>query len=133
MANIRSFKYLRVWQNAMEIAMKIFEITKSFPVKERFSLTDQIRRSSRSVAANIAESWKKRRYPAAFVSKLNDAESEVAETQTWIEIALRYGYLAREESSYLDQRCDEVSGQLVAMISHPEQWTIKPYSSVSRS
>ncbi|PSO72254.1 MAG: four helix bundle protein [Cyanobacteria bacterium SW_11_48_12] len=133
MANIRSFKDLRVWQNAMEIAMKIFEITKSFPVKERFSLTDQIRRSSRSVAANIAESWKKRRYPAAFVSKLNDAESEVAETQTWIEIALRYGYLAREESSYLDQRCDEVSGQLVAMISHPEQWTIKPYSSVSRS
>ena len=133
MANIRSFKYLRVWQNAMEIAMKIFEITKSFPVEERFSLTDQIRRSSRSVAANIAESWKKRRYPAAFVSKLNDAESEVAETQTWIEIALRYGYLAREESSYLDQRCDEVSGQLVAMISHPEQWTIKPYSSVSRS
>ncbi|PSP04612.1 MAG: four helix bundle protein [Cyanobacteria bacterium SW_7_48_12] len=133
MANIRSFKYLRVWQNAMEIAMKIFEITKSFPVKERFSLTDQIRRSSRSVAANIAEFWKKRRYPAAFVSKLNDAESEVAETQTWIEIALRYGYLAREESSYLDQRCDEVSGQLVAMISHPEQWTIKPYSSVSRS
>ncbi|PSP11617.1 MAG: four helix bundle protein [Cyanobacteria bacterium SW_9_47_5] len=133
MANIRSFKYLRVWQNAMEIAMKIFEITKSFPVEERFSLTDQIRRSSRSVAANIAEFWKKRRYPAAFVSKLNDAESEVAETQTWIEIALRYGYLAREESSYLDQRCDEVSGQLVAMISHPEQWTIKPYSSVSRS
>ncbi|PSO87141.1 MAG: four helix bundle protein [Cyanobacteria bacterium QH_9_48_43] len=133
MANIRSFKHLRVWQNAMEIAMKIFEITKSFPVKERFSLTDQIRRSSRSVAANIAEFWKKRRYPAAFVSKLNDAESEVAETQTWIEIALRYGYLAREESSYLDQRCDEVSGQLVAMISHPEQWTIKPYSSVSRS
>lgn len=133
MANIRSFKYLRVWQNAMEIAMKIFEITKSFPVEERFSLTDQIRRSSRSVAANIAESWKKRRYPAAFVSKLNDAESEVAETQTWIEIALRCGYLAREESSYLDQRCDEVSGQLVAMISHPEQWTIKPYSSVSRS
>ncbi|PSO75986.1 MAG: four helix bundle protein [Cyanobacteria bacterium QS_4_48_99] len=133
MANIRSFKHLRVWQNAMEIAMKIFEITKSFPVKERFSLTDQIRRSSRSVAANIAEFWKKRRYPAAFVSKLNDAESEVAETQTWIEIALRYGYLAREESSYLDQRCDEVSGQLVAMISHPEQWTIKPYSSVSLS
>ncbi|PSO65790.1 MAG: four helix bundle protein [Cyanobacteria bacterium QH_2_48_84] len=133
MANIRSFKDLRVWQNAMEIAMKIFEITKSFPVEERFSLTDQIRRSSRSVAANIAEFWKKRRYPAAFVSKLNDAESEVAETQTWIEIALRYGYLAREESSYLDQRCDEVSGQLVAMISHPEQWTIKPYSSVSRS
>jgi four helix bundle protein len=78
MANIRSFKELRVWQNAIEIAMEIFEITKSFPVEERFSLTDQIRRSSRSVAANIIEAWRKRRYPAAFVSKLSDTESEAA-------------------------------------------------------
>lgn len=80
MANIRSFKELRVWQNAIEVAMEIFEITKSFPIEERFSLTDQIRRSSRSVAANITEAWWKRRYPAAFVSKLSDAESEAAET-----------------------------------------------------
>ncbi len=74
MANIRSFKELRVWQNAMDVAMIIFEVTKSFPVEERFSLTDQIRRSSRSVAANISEAWRKRRYSGAFVSKLNDAE-----------------------------------------------------------
>jgi four helix bundle protein len=133
MANIRSFKDLRVWQNAIEVAMQIFEITKTFPVEERFSLTDQIRRSSRSVAANIAESWRKRRYPAAFVSKLNDAESEAAETQTWIEIALRCGYLTPQEASFLDSRCEEVLGQLVAMISHPEQWTIKSNSSVRKS
>lgn len=133
MANIRSFKELRVWQNAMEIAMEIFEISKSFPIEERFSLTDQIRRSSRSVAANIAESWRKRRYPAAFVSKLNDAESEVTETQTWIEIALRCTYLTKEKAEHLDSRCEEVLSQLVAMISHPEQWTIKPNSSVLRS
>jgi four helix bundle protein len=133
MANIRSFKELRVWQNAIEIAMEIFEITKSFPVEERFSLTDQIRRSSRSVAANITEAWRKRRYPAAFVSKLNDAESEAAETQTWIEIALRCHYLTPEQSSYLDRRCEELLSQLVMMISHPQQWTIKPNSSVPRS
>lgn len=96
MANIRSFKKLRVWQNAVEIALEIFEITKTFPMEERFSLTDQIRRSSRSVAANITEAWRKRRYPAAFVSKLSDAESEAAETPTWIEIALRCNYLTSE-------------------------------------
>jgi len=133
MGNIRSFKELRVWQNAMDVAMKIFEVTKSFPAEERFSLTDQIRRSSRSVAANITEAWRKRRYPAAFVSKLSDAESEAAETQTWIEIAFRCGYLTTEEASYLDSRCEEVLGQIVAMINHPEKWTIRSNSSVSRS
>lgn len=133
MANIRSFKELRVWQNAIEVAMEIFEITKLFPIEERFSLTDQIRRSSRSVAANITEAWRKRRYPAAFVSKLSDAESEAAETQTWIEIALRCNYLTSEQASYLDKRCEELLSQLVTMISHPEQWTIKSNSSVPRS
>lgn len=136
MANIRSFKELRVWQNAMDVAMKIFELTKSFPVEERFSLTDQIRRSSRSVAANITEAWRKRRYPAAFVSKLSDAESEAAETQTWIEIALRCGYWTQEEALYLDSRCEEILGQIVAMIKHPDKWTIrsnKSNSSISKS
>ncbi|MEQ8999664.1 MAG: four helix bundle protein [Coleofasciculus sp. B1-GNL1-01] len=133
MVNIRSFKELRVWNNAIDVAMNIFEITKSFPVEERFSLTDQIRRSSRSVAANITEAWRKRRYPAAFVSKLSDAESEAAETQTWIEIALRCGYLTKEEASYLDSRCEEVLGQIVAMINHPEKWTIRSNSSALRS
>ncbi len=133
MENIRSFKELRVWKNAIDIAMRIFEITKSFPSEERFSLTDQIRRSSRSVAANIAESWRKRRYPAAFISKLNDAESEAAETQTWLEIAKRSGYLTQQETEYLDSRYEEVLGQLVAMISNPDKWVIKPNSSSTSS
>ncbi len=132
MTNIRSFKQLRVWQNAIEIAMKIFELTKSFPAEERFSLTDQIRRSSRSVAANIAESWRKRRYPAAFVSKLNDAESEAAETQTWIEIARRCSYLTQEEAEKLDLRVEEILSQLVTMASQPAKWTIKSNSHIQR-
>ncbi|ELS02799.1 S23 ribosomal protein [Xenococcus sp. PCC 7305] len=125
MANIRSFKELRVWQNAINVAMEIFELTKSFPPEERFSLTDQIRRSSRSVAANITESWRKRRYPAAFVSKLNDAESEAAETQTWIEIAKRCGYLSQDKADYLDSRIEEILAQLVTMASQPEKWKIR--------
>ncbi|MEA5572575.1 four helix bundle protein [Calothrix sp. UHCC 0171] len=129
MVNIRSFKDLRAWQNAMDIAMRIFELTKSFPVEERYSLTDQVRRSSRSVAANISEAWRKRRYPAAFVSKLNDAESEAAETQTWIEVALRSGYLKKEIAFELDSQCEEVLSQLVKMASHPEQWTINSHHS----
>ncbi|MFE4107665.1 four helix bundle protein [Almyronema epifaneia] len=124
MANIRSFKELRVWQHAIVSAMKIFEISKGFPREEKFSLTDQIRRSSRSVAANITEAWRKRRYPAAFVSKLNDAESEAAETQTWIEIAFRCGYLTKEQAKDLDMQYEAVLSQLVVMISQKEKWTI---------
>jgi four helix bundle protein len=124
MSNIRSVRELRVWQNALELAMSIFELTKSFPKEERFSLTDQIRRSSRSVVANVTEALRKRRYPKSFVSKLSDAESEAAETQTWIEIALRCGYLKREEAAVLDAQYEEILGQLVKMIAKPEQWAI---------
>jgi len=129
MGNIRSFKELRVWQNAIAVAMDIFELTKRFPPEEKYSLTDQIRRSSRSVAANIAEAWRKRRYPAAFVSKLSDAESEAAETQTWLEIALRCQYLTLEQAQALDRQCEEILSQLVAMISKPEKWTIRSTTS----
>ena len=132
MADIRSFKELRVWQNAMDVTMLIFELTKSFPPEERFSLSDQIRRSSRSVAANLAEAWRKRRYPAAFVSKLSDAESEAAETQTWCEIALRCGYLTRSEAQSLDLKLEEILSQLVKMASQPEKWTIQSTRSVHR-
>lgn len=86
---IRSYKDLRVYQNSVEAAMKIFEITKGFPVEERYSLVDQIRRSSRSVCANIAEAWRKRRYKAAFIAKMSDAESEAAETQVWLEFSTK--------------------------------------------
>lgn len=124
MANIRSFKELRVWQNAMDLAMRVFELTKTFPVSERYSLTDQFRRASRSVAANTAEAWRKRRYPAAFVAKLNDAESEAAETQTWVEFSRRCGYLAPIDAEDLDRRCEEILGQIVKMIERPGDWTI---------
>jgi len=80
----------------MDLAMLVFELSKRFPVEERYSLTDQIRRASRSVASNIAEAWRKRRYPAAFIAKLSDSESEAAETQTWTEFARRCGYLSDE-------------------------------------
>jgi four helix bundle protein len=90
---IRSHKDLRVWQEAMDLAMEVFTISKSFPADERYSLTDQLRRSSRSVPANLSEAWRKRRYEAAFVSKLNDAEGEAGETQTHLEIARRCGYV----------------------------------------
>ncbi len=104
--------------------MKIFDLSKAFPGEERFSLTDQMRRSSRSVCANIAEAWRKRRYPAHFVSKLSDAESEAEETRVWIEFAFRCGYATKAQAEDLDDRYDNILGQLVRMISEPEQWTI---------
>lgn len=125
MANIRSFRELKVWQKAMEATMRVFELSQCFPAEERYSLTDQVRRSSRSVPANIAEAWRKRRYPAAFVSKLNDAEGEAAETQTHIEIALHCRYLSTEQAGTLDQAYEEVLAMLTEMAAHPEQWTIR--------
>ena len=116
------FKELRVWQNAMDVAMDVFELSKPFPERERFSLTDQMRRSSRSVAANISESWRKRRYQAAFVSKLSDAETEMAETQTWIEFARRCGYWKGEVADVLDRRCEEVIAQIASMIRDAASW-----------
>jgi len=92
---------LLVYKKAIEAAMEIFEVSKSFPKEETYSLTDQIRRSSRSVPANIAEAWRKRRYKAAFISKLNDAEGEAAETQTWLEVSVRCGYVSREAAKTL--------------------------------
>jgi four helix bundle protein len=109
----------------METAMKIFEASKSFPNEERYSLTDQIRRSSRSVCANIAEAWRKRRYPNAFVSKLSDADSEAAETQVWLEFALKCGYLDQTVFDDLTGAYDNIMGKLVNMMVHPEQWKIK--------
>ena len=92
-SKIKTHEDLEVYQIAFEAAMKIFELSKKFPVEERYSLTDQIRRSSRSVCTNIAEAWRKRRYKAAFVAKLNDSESEAAETQVWIKFAVKSDYL----------------------------------------
>jgi four helix bundle protein len=122
--SIRHFRELDVYRLAMEAAIKIFEITKQFPVEEKYSLTDQVRRSSRSVCANIAEAWRKRRYENAFVSKLSDAEAEAAETEVWLEFSVRCGYLNQEEASELEKQYERILGKLVNMLSHPEQWTI---------
>lgn len=109
----------------MSAAMDIFMLTKKYPVDERFSMTDQIRRSSRSVCANIGEGWRKRRYPAAFVAKLSDAEAEAGETQVWLEMSLRCEYLMEPQFKRLDDIYDKIMGQLVKMMSEPEKWTVR--------
>lgn len=125
MENIRSYKDLRVYKSAMDAAMRIYVFTKTVPPDERYSLTDQIRRASRSVCANIGEGWRKRRYPAHFVSKLSDSETEAEETRVWLEFSWKCGYLSREQANELDQQYDHIIGQLVRMIQKPDQWTIK--------
>jgi four helix bundle protein len=115
---------LDVYKKSFEAAMRIFEITRSFPVDERYSLTDQIRRSSRSVSANIAEAWRKRRYEAAFISKLNDSEGESAETQTWLEFAVKCGYLKRNDGRELYREYDEIIAMLTSMIANPSKWVL---------
>lgn len=122
---IRTYKDLRVYQNSMESAMKIFEITRAFPVEERYSLVDQIRRSSRSVCTNIAEAWRKRRYKAAFIAKLSDAESEAAETQVWLDFATRCNYMKSSLASELEMAYDQIIGQIVRMIEEANKWIIR--------
>lgn len=109
----------------MGAAMEIFELTKNFPPEERYSLVDQKRRSSRSVCTNIAEAWRKRRYRAAFIAKLSDAEGEACETQVWIEFARRCGYLSEAASEDLDAAYDQIIAQIVKMIYEADKWLIR--------
>lgn len=115
---------LEVYKKAFEAAMQIFEISKTFPKEETYSLIDQMRRASRSVCANIAEGWRKRRYEAAFISKLNDAEGESAETQTWLEFSVRCGYLNKDTGRTLFKTYDEIISMLVTMINNSENWVL---------
>lgn len=117
-----SFRDLRVYQAAFELQQAIFESTKRFPKEEKYSLTDQFRRSSRSVGANIAEAWQKRRYPASFVSKLTDADGEQAETQHWIGTSLACDYITSAEHDHLMAKCAEIGPKLGAMMAAPEKW-----------
>lgn len=126
MKSIRHFRELEVYQEAMALVMRITEMTKGFPREERFALTDQIRRSSRSICANLAEAWRKRRYEAAFVAKLNDAETEAAETQVHLEIAFRHDYVENETFAENDDACDKIISQIVKMIDRADLWVIKP-------
>ncbi len=119
---IRSHKELDVFKMAFEASMKIYELSKTFPKEEKYSLTDQIRRSSRSVCSNLAEAFRKRRYPKAFVSKLSDSEGEAAETQVWLDYSLKCKYLETEIYNDLYQTYDHIIGKLVNMSLHPEKW-----------
>ncbi len=121
---IRTHRDLDVYKMAFEVAMQIFEKSRSFPIEERYSLTDQIRRSSRSVCANLAEAWRKRRYEASFLSKLSDAEAEAAETQVWLEFAIKCGYLLKETGQELLTSYDKILGKIVSLINDPIPWLL---------
>lgn len=119
---IRSHRELDVYRIAFEASMNIFELSQTFPAEERYSLTDQIRRSSRSVCANISEAFRKRKYPKAFVSKLSDAESEAAETQNWLDFSFKCHYMRVEDYKNLNEEYDHIIGKFVTMSLHPEKW-----------
>jgi four helix bundle protein len=119
---IRTFRDLIVYQRSHALAMGLFQDSKKFPPEEKYSLTDQCRRASRSVAANIAESWGKRRYPASFVSKLSDSEAEALETQAWIAFAVDCEYLDEERGADLIQQYEELIKSIAHMANHPDDW-----------
>ncbi|HEY3134857.1 MAG TPA: four helix bundle protein [Blastocatellia bacterium] len=119
---LRGHRDLKVFQLAYKLAMRIFAESKSFPKEERYSLTDQIRRSSRSAAVNIAEGFRKRRYPNMFVSKLADSDGEASETQVWLDFAHDCGYLAQESYTELTAGYEEVGKMLGSMMATPEKF-----------
>ena len=122
---VKSAKELRVYQKAYELAMQIFRVSKGWPIEEKYSLTDQIRRSSRSVCATLREAWAKRRYEAHFISKLTDADGESAETDTWLDFAKDCGYLTQEDHKRLTGNCQEVGAMLGSMLNNPEPFVLK--------
>jgi four helix bundle protein len=124
MEKIRTHKDLKVYQLSFEAGMQIFETSKSFPKEEMYSLTDQIRRSSRSVSGNMAEAFRKRRYPKLFLSKLTDSEGEAAETQVWLDYALASKYICQEVHSELFDKYDHIISMIVRMELNPKNWTI---------
>ena len=119
---LRGHRDLKVYQTAHKLAMEIFRVSKLFPEDERYSLTSQIRRSSRSVAANIAEGFRKRQYPSMFVSKLADADAEATETQVWLDFARDCKYLPEEQRNQLVIGYEEIGKMLSSMMKHPEKF-----------
>jgi len=119
---LKGHRDLKVYQLAYKLALEIFEVSKAFPKEEKYSLTDQIRRSSRSVAANIAEGFRKRQYPKMFVSKLADADGEATETQVWLDFARDSRYLSPEQNVALVKGYEEIGKMLGTMISMPEKF-----------
>lgn len=121
---ISGYRELDVYSLAMAAAMKIFRLTEGFPSLEKYSLVDQIRRSSRSVCANIAEAWRRRRHRAAFVIRMNDAESEAEETRVWLEFSLRCQCIDESTFAALDKEYDDIIGKIVRMIMNPDDWIV---------
>lgn len=125
---IRSAKDLEVYQKAYRLAMSIFQVSKTWPAEEKYALKDQIRRSSRSICANLREAWAKRRYEAHFVSKLSDSDGENSETDTWLDFARDCGYLSSENHLSLAAECKAVWGMLGSMLKDPGPFLIRPES-----
>jgi four helix bundle protein len=123
---ISSFRELRVYRLAFELQQEVFALSKKYPPEEKFALTDQVRRSSCSIGANVAEARQKRRYPAHFVSKLTDADGEQAETQHWTGTAAARHYLAKQEHKSLMHRCLRIGQMLGAIMANPDQWCDTP-------
>ena len=123
--NYRGYKDLKVYQLAYKLAMEIFNITKTFPGEEKFSLTDQIRRSSRSIPAHISEAWEKRSYQKMFVSKIVDAAGEAGETEVWLDIARDTAYISIGKNKELSDGYDEVNRMLYGMAEKPEKFCPK--------
>jgi len=120
--NIKTHKDLQVYQSAFQLATQIHYISLSFPPDEKYSLTDQLRRSSRSVCANVGEAFRKRRYPKSFVAKLSDSEAEAAETQIWLDFAMEFKYIDQKTHTMLYEKYNHILSQLVIMINSPEKW-----------
>ena len=121
---ITTHRKLKIYQLAFQNSMKIYRLTKSFPKEETYSLTDQIRRSSRSVCSNTAEAFRRRKYPNTFVCKLNESEAEAAETQNWLDFALECDYIDLDTHRKIDNEYENIIGMLVSMQKHPEKWAI---------
>lgn len=126
MPTIKTFRQLRTYRAAMDAALKIFETTKTFPKTETYSMTDQIRRSSRAVGALIAEAWGRRRYHDAFINVLSQAQAEALETQSWLEHALRCRYLEEQDFNRLDREWSKIGGMLQRMMDRAASFTLKP-------
>lgn len=122
MPTIKFHQDLRVYQKSFDTAMEIYQLSKIFPKEEGYSLTDQIRRSSRSVSANISEAWGKRKYEKSFIAKLTDSEGEARETQTWLQFALACNYINEEPFKILNNQYNQIIGMLVNMMSQSQNW-----------
>jgi four helix bundle protein len=122
---IKSAKDLKVYQKAYALAMEIYQLSKSWPSEEKYSLTDQIRRASRSVCSNLREAWAKRRYEAHFISKLTDSDGENSETDTWLDFALDCGYLDPSEHLRLTDECKHIGSMLGSMLNKPKPFLLR--------